>query len=318
MALAAEVSVERGDFSLSVVLEVAAGECLGLVGPSGAGKSTLLEALAGLVPEARGTIRLAGRELSKLGTHERRIGLLRQEPALFPHLSVAENLSYARPGRGLEPAQAMAARLGLGALLDARPAGLSGGQRQRVALGRLLLSDPDVLLLDEPFEGLEPPLRRELSELVLEELAARQLPAVAVAHHLDEVQALSGEIALLEHGQVLQVGPAAEIVRAPASVKVAELLGYRTFLPGTRAGECIGVHPGRARLGSHLELGVPVAGRLMTCRPSGARWLVELEVGEDGGRLAVELDSVPAAPGEVLGVTLLDPPRFGPDGRAIR
>src|SRR5581483_5800075 len=191
--LEAEVEVDRRDFRVEVALEVAAGERLALFGPSGAGKTTTLEVIAGLVTPRRGRIALGGRVLTQtwpprqaVPPWRRKVGLLRQDPALFPHLSVRQNLTYA-PGtasRGDEIGQ-IASRLGISGLLGDRPARLSGGQAHRVALGRLLLAHCDALLLDEPYTGLDASLRRDLTDLVRDLVAARQVPAVLVAHELD-------------------------------------------------------------------------------------------------------------------------------------
>ena len=249
------LSVERGGLQVAATFSVGAGERLGLFGPSGAGKSTVLETIAGLVASGRGSICLAGRELAGLAPHERRVGLLRQDPALFPHLSVAGNLAYARLDHLPGAIEELAGRLGLAELLGQRPARLSGGQRQRVALGRLLLAEPAALLLDEPFEGLDPALRRELTGLVQAEVAARGLPVVLVSHELADLQSFADRIALLDAGRILQIAPVEEIVRLPASRRAAELLGYRAFLPAGVPGELLGVHPDRLVPGRVPELG---------------------------------------------------------------
>ena len=132
------------------------------------------------------------------------------------------------PGTGREEIARIAERLGLAGMLDDRPARLSGGQAHRVALGRLLASRCDALLLDEPYTGLDAGLRRDLTELVREQVAARQVPSVLVAHELDAAQAFADRMAVLDRGQILQTGPPAEVVAAPAARRVAELVGYRS------------------------------------------------------------------------------------------
>jgi molybdate transport system ATP-binding protein len=148
--LEADVELDRRDFRLSAAFAVAAGERLALFGPSGAGKTTILEVIAGLQAPGRGTVVLGGRVLTRTAAPrrqvppwQRRVGLLRQDPALFPHLSVRQNLAYAAktrpgPGTGRDEITRIAERLGIGGLVDDRPARLSGGQAHRVALGRLL------------------------------------------------------------------------------------------------------------------------------------------------------------------------------------
>src|SRR6266704_5294213 len=184
--LEADVEVDRREFAVRAALSVAPGERLALFGPSGAGKTTLLEAIAGLVPPRRGRIALGGRMLTSTESPacfvppwQRRVGLLRQDPGLFPHLSVRDNLCYA-PGTdpsGAELEQ-VAGVLGISGLLSAMPARLSGGQAHRVALGRLLLAHREALLLDEPYSGLDASLRRVLTELVVELVSARSVPAM--------------------------------------------------------------------------------------------------------------------------------------------
>ena len=226
--LEADVEVDRREFSVSAALSVAAGERLALFGPSGAGKTTLLEAIAGLVSPRRGQITLGGRVLTSttppgcfVPPWRRRVGLLRQDPALFPHLSVRDNLCYAPGTDRSGPELALVAEtLGISGLLSAMPARLSGGQAHRVALGRLLLAHCEALLLDEPYTGLDASLRRVLTELVVELVGQRSVPAMLVAHELAEAQAFADRLAILDRGRLLQVGAPDEVVLRPASRRV--------------------------------------------------------------------------------------------------
>jgi molybdate transport system ATP-binding protein len=320
--LNADVEVDRRDFTVRVAFAVAPGERLALFGPSGAGKTTILEVIAGLVPPRRGTVQLGGRVLTRteaprraVPPWRRKVGLLRQDPALFPHLSVRQNLTYGpgAAGRGDEIGQ-IASRLGIGGLLGDRPARLSGGQAHRVALGRLLLAHCDALLLDEPYTGLDASLRRDLTELVRNLVAARRVPAVLVAHELDAAQAFADRLAVLDHGQILQEGPPSEVVTAPSSRRVAELVGYQSFMPRPATpGAVAGVHPERVAVGAQPDRGLVLAGRVRSCRPAGAGWEAAIEV--DGTVLTVRLPDQPDT-GQVK-VTLLDPPYFGPDGARL-
>jgi molybdate transport system ATP-binding protein len=306
------------------VFQVAPGERLALFGPSGAGKTTILETVAGLVPRARGRVVLAGRVLTQtraprraVPPWRRRVGLLRQDPGLFPHLTVRQNLAYA-PGADPTGAQtaAIAGQLGIGALLDARPARLSGGQAHRVALGRLLLAHCDALLLDEPYSGLDGGLRRVLTDLVCSLVTARQVPAVLVAHELADAQAFADRLAVLDQGQILQVGAPSDVVLQPASRRVAELVGYRSFVPLTGPQDGVaGVHPQRVAVGAHPGRGVVLAGPVLACRPSGAGWEADIEA--RGAVLSCHLADRPAAEEGQLSITLLDPPCFGPDGALL-
>jgi ABC-type sulfate/molybdate transport systems ATPase subunit len=330
--LEADVEVDRRDFRVAASLLVPPGERLALFGPSGAGKTTLLETIAGLIRPRAGRILLAGRLLTSTSPPvtavppwRRRVGLLRQHPAIFPHLSVRDNLRYAAARQPESAATEMAATLGVAHLLDAMPAALSGGEKHRVALGRALLARCDALLLDEPFSGLDVPLRRALTEAVLGFLARRQLPAILVSHELADAQAFASRLAVLDDGRVLQAGPPEEIVSRPASRRVAELAGYLSFVPaGQQAGAdgagfrrqlVAGIHPERVLPGAHPGRGLVLNGTVLASRPAGAGWEAKLAV--PGGRVIGRLPERPGPPGTALRVTVLDPPLFGPDGRAV-
>ncbi len=319
--LEADVEVDRREFRLQVAFRVAAGERLALFGPSGAGKTTVLEAIAGLVPPRRGSVVLGGRVLTRterprcaVPPWRRRVGLLRQDPALFPHLTVRQNLGYA-PGAAArrDELDSIAARLGLSGLLDARPARLSGGQAHRVALGRLLLSHCDALLLDEPYTGLDAALRRDLTGMVRDLVSARGVPAVLVAHELAEAQAFADRLAVLDQGEILQAGSPSEVVTRPARRRVAELVGYQGFVPV--AGGVAAVHPERVVTGAHPGRGLVLSGQLRSCRPAGPAWEADIEV--HGTVLPVRLpDRLEPGPGQLM-LTVLDPPLFGPDGAPL-
>ena len=322
--LEVDVEVDRRDLTVRGAFQVAPGERLALFGPSGAGKTTILETVAGLVPHARGHVVLAGRVLTQtqaprraVPPWRRRVGLLRQDPGLFPHLTVRQNLAYA-PGAdpsGQETV-AIAAQLGIGQLLDARPARLSGGQAHRAALGRLLLAHCDALLLDEPYSGLDDALRRVLTDLVRSLVAAREVPAVLVAHELADAQAFADRLAVLDQGRILQVGTPDEVVLEPVTRRVAELVGYRSFVPVTGPdGSVAGVHPERVAVGAHPGRGVVLAGPVVAFRPSGAGWEADIEA--RGAVLYCHLADRPATGGAELEITLLDPPFFGPDGALL-
>jgi len=323
--LDADVEVDRREFTVCATLRVAPGERLALFGPSGAGKTTLLEAIAGLVRPRRARVELGGRVLTSTESPgacfvppwQRRVGLLRQDPGLFPHLSVRGNLRYA-PGvdpSGRELAQ-VAEVLGLSGLLSAMPARLSGGQAHRVALGRLLLAHCEALLLDEPYTGLDASLRRVLTELVIELTGARSVPAVLVAHELAEAQAFADRLAILDRGRLLQVGAPDEVVLRPASRRVAELVGYLGFVTRREQdGAVAGIHPERVVAGAHPGHGVVLAGVVAGGRPAGAGWEADLRVGDEN--VVCRLRERHAEAGGELVVTAIDPPWFGPDGAAI-
>jgi ABC-type sulfate/molybdate transport systems ATPase subunit len=323
--LDADVEVDRRDFTVRAAVQVAAGERVALFGPSGAGKTTLLEVVAGLVVPRRGRVVLGDRVLTSTAPPvravppwQRRVGLLRQDPGLFPHLSVRGNLTYARSARSQDPTgqelAEVAATLGIAGLLDAFPAALSGGQQHRVALGRLLLAHCDTLLLDEPYTGLDASLRRSLTELVVSLVTARDVPAVLVAHELADAQAFADRLAVLDRGELLQIGPPDQVVLRPASRRVAELVGYLGFVPDESGAVVAGVHPERTVAGAHPERGVVLTGTVLATRPAGAGWEADLRVRDTG--VTARLLSRPEPDRGQLVVTVLDPPWFGPDGQA--
>ena len=251
--LTADVEVDRRDFTVRASLTVAAGERVALFGPSGAGKTTVLETIAGLVWPRRGLVELGGRVLTSTGSPavevppwQRRVGLLRQDPGLFPHLPVRANLLYARSAAGAELAT-IARQLGIDELLPVMPARLSGGQRHRVALGRLLLAHCDALLLDEPFASLDETLRRALTVLVKDLSSERKVPSVLVTHQLSDAQAFADRLLVMDQGYVLQAGAPDEVVLRPATRRVAELVGYLGFVPAAADG---GGHGSRRPAGS--------------------------------------------------------------------
>ncbi|HTZ94608.1 MAG TPA: ABC transporter ATP-binding protein [Streptosporangiaceae bacterium] len=323
--LKADVEVDRRDFTVRAAIEVGPGERLALFGPSGAGKTTLLETIAGLVQPASGLIELAGRTLTRTAAPkvavpawQRQVGLLRQDPGLFPHLSVRDNLAYARATgrRGAELA-GLADALGIGDFLDSMPSRLSGGQQHRAALGRLLLAHCHVLLLDEPYSGLDAVLRRTLTSLVVRLVTERGVPAVLVAHELADAQAFANRLAVLDRGAVLQIGAPDEVVLRPAVMRVAELVGYLGFAPvGGLPGTVAGIHPDRVVAGAHAARGLVLTGTIAASRPAGAAFEVDLQCAENAV-VTARLADRPGAEGAILTVTALDPPCFGPDGSAV-
>jgi ABC-type sulfate/molybdate transport systems ATPase subunit len=313
--LDADVEVDRREFTVRIALQVAPGERLALFGPSGAGKTTFLEVIAGLVLPRRGLIELGGRVLTSTAPPvravppwQRRVGLLRQDPGLFPHLSVRDNLCYA-PSASPTDAElsSLAALLGIDSLLAAMPARLSGGQAHRVALGRLLLAHCDALLLDEPYTGLDASLRRTLTHLVGSLVAERSIPAILVTHELADAQAFADRLAVLDRGELLQVGAPDEVVLRPASRRVAELVGYLGFVPSEDT--VAGVHPERVIPGSFADRGLVLTGTVTACRPAGAGWEADLRIGE--AVITCRLADRPPASGALITVTALDPPYFG-------
>ncbi|PIE11987.1 MAG: ABC transporter ATP-binding protein [Rhodobacterales bacterium] len=197
------LSVYRaGTLLASLDARIAPGDVLTVMGPSGSGKSTLLAAITGTLAPAfqtKGRVFLNGRDISALPPERRRIGLLFQEPLLFPHLNVGSNLAFGLPAGGSrsERRQRIEAALedvGLNGFVSRDPATLSGGQAARVALLRALLSEPEALLLDEPFSGLDQALRDRIRELVFTRAAQRGLPVLLVTHDRADADAAGGRV----------------------------------------------------------------------------------------------------------------------------
>ncbi|MEW2385970.1 ABC transporter ATP-binding protein [Micromonospora sp. NPDC047707] len=248
-----------------VDLTVARGELLVVLGPSGAGKSTVLRVVAGLEPVTAGRVRIAGRDVTSDRPGRRNVSMVFQSYALFPHLTVAENIAFGLEVRDTpravarERARAAAETVGCAGLLDRRPGQLSGGERQRVALARALVREPDVFLLDEPLSNLDLALRVEMrAELraLHDRLGATM---VHVTHDQTEALVLADRIAVLRDGRVEQVGSPDEIWRAPASTFVARFVGSpaMNLLPAD----------GPVRPAGDAPPGVPAGGLQIGFRP---------------------------------------------------
>ncbi len=219
----------------SVSLTVAEGELLTLLGPNGSGKTTLLRAIAGFEPPSSGAVRLKGASLEGVAPHRRSIGLLFQDPALFPHRSVYENIAYApllarKPiGTVRDEVADLSRLLGLERLLDRAPDQLSGGERQRVALARTLAARPSLVLLDEPFASVDYEVRGLLNAEFRRALAARGTAAIHVTHDREEGLFLGDRVALLFDGSLEALGEPAEVFAHPPSARVARFLGYNVL-----------------------------------------------------------------------------------------
>lgn len=195
-----QVTVRVGSFHLGPVsFEIPEGEWWGLSGPSGSGKTKLLETIAGLVPCQSGEIWLAGADQTLAPPERRAIGFVYQDSLLFPHLSVRENIAFARRGEA-DPQRLLelAAELQIDALLDRRPRQVSGGERQRVALARALYRQPRILLLDEPLSALDNELREQTVDLLRRVHARHRFTTLHTAHREDELLAVDGRLHLRE------------------------------------------------------------------------------------------------------------------------
>ena len=214
-----------------VNLTVEDGEFLTLLGPSGCGKSTLLRLIAGLEPPSQGEIIIGGRNMNKIASGDRNIAMVFQSYALYPHMTVADNISTALKLRKFTPeaisqrVQEVANKLELTHLLKRKPGQLSGGQRQRVALARALVREPDVFLLDEPLSNLDALLREQVRAELKQLFKSQQKPVVYVTHDQTEAMTLSSKVAVLYDGLVQQLDPPNRIYTHPANQFVAGFVG---------------------------------------------------------------------------------------------
>ncbi|MBN8874221.1 MAG: ABC transporter ATP-binding protein [Rhodospirillales bacterium] len=219
-------------------LDVAEGEFISLLGPSGCGKTTLLRILAGLLTADAGRVTLAGRELGRLPPHKRNVGVVFQNYALFPHLTVAENIGFGLRARRVPKPEA-AARVARGLemirlthLADRPVTQLSGGQQQRVAMARALAVNPALILLDEPLSALDRKLRETMQVELRTLLRALRMTAIFVTHDQEEALALSDRIAVMNAGRIEQLDAPRAIYDRPASPFVLDFVGLSTTLSG--------------------------------------------------------------------------------------
>jgi ABC-type sugar transport system ATPase subunit len=249
-----------------VSLEIADGEFVALLGPSGCGKSTILRCLAGLEAATAGEILIGDRRVNDLPPGERDVAMVFQNYALYPHLTVRENLEFPLRMRRLAPraraerVDAVSRRLEIGALLDRLPASLSGGQRQRVALGRAMVREPAVFLLDEPLSNLDAALRVQLRGELLALHAALRATMVYVTHDQVEALTMGQRLVLLDGGRVQQVGTPAQVYGRPVNTFVARFVGT----PGMNliAGDPQAPHLTLGIRPEHVTLVSPEAGDL--------------------------------------------------------
>jgi ABC-type Fe3+/spermidine/putrescine transport system ATPase subunit len=221
-----------------VSLSVGKGELVTLLGPSGCGKTTILRIIAGFVRPTSGRVHIAGLDVSGLPPHRRRVGLVFQNYALFPHLTVGENIAFGLRMRGLARDLARTRitevlnRVRLAERIDAYPRQLSGGQQQRVALARALVIEPDVLLLDEPFGALDRELRQHMQGEMRRLQRSYGISTLLVTHDQEEALLLSDRIAVMNAGAIEQTGAAADVFERPQTRFVAEFMGRANLLVG--------------------------------------------------------------------------------------
>ena len=220
-------------------LEIEQGEFFSLLGPSGCGKSTTLRMLAGFVKPTTGNILVHGRDVTNLPPEARDIGIVFQNYAIFPHMTVFDNIAFGLVERKLDRAEikrkvdAALAEVGMTGFEDRYERELSGGQKQRVALARVLVIEPEILLLDEPLSALDKKMREEMKFWIKNIQKSVGITTIYVTHDQSEALTMSDRIAVMDQGRVLQIGTPVEIYEQPASRFIAEFIGESNLLHGT-------------------------------------------------------------------------------------
>ncbi len=328
-------------------LAVADGEFLVLLGPSGCGKTTALRCVAGLEEPTAGTIRIGAREVTRLAPGARDVAMVFQNYALYPHLAVRHNLSFALEMRRIPRLEItrrvadVAARLGLTELLDRRPGELSGGQRQRVALGRAMVRNPAVFLLDEPLSNLDAQLRGELRAELLALHRSLGATMLYVTHDQVEAMTMGERIAVLHEGRLRQVGAPRDVYERPADTFVARFIGSPgmnifdaaradggrgVLIGGSLTVETdvtvdgafqVGVRPEHVALRARGRGAGQGEGHVRIVEPLGAETLVHLDVGTT--RLVARMRGLRApAVGDRVGVRIDAGDLHVFDGRGVR
>jgi putative spermidine/putrescine transport system ATP-binding protein len=290
-----------------VDLEIEAGEFFTLLGPSGSGKTTTLRLIAGFERPDEGRVELGGRDVSDTPPYARNVNTVFQDYALFPHMTIAENVGYGLRVRGVPRKERQTRvdevlrRMRLPDIGKRKPVQLSGGQRQRVALARALVNRPEVLLLDEPLGALDLKLRQEMQIFLKSLQQALAITFVYVTHDQDEALTMSDRLAVFDQGRIEQIGAPAEVYERPANAFVAGFVGVSNVVE--RDGKRFAVRPEKIRMteagaepasGSHAETGrirdVVYAGMV-------TRFLVELD---GGGELQVVRQNLETSSAEAL------------------
>jgi putative spermidine/putrescine transport system ATP-binding protein len=301
----------------NVTLDIKAGEMVALLGPSGCGKTTLLRIIAGFIRQSEGTVMVGGDAIDALPPHRRNIGIVFQNYALFPHMSVADNIAYGLAARG-ESRAAQAARVSemldlvkLAPMADRYPRQLSGGQQQRIALARALAMRPAILLLDEPFAALDKNLRLDMQIEIKSIQRLAGTTTIIVTHDQEEALSMADRVAVLSQGKLEQFAPATQVYDAPTSFFVNTFVGASNVLDGVA--ETVTGDRATIRLGDGSTISAPAApglrehARVKLCiRPE------HLVFAEGAG----DLDGTVAL-GMPLGSSVVHEVRLG-DGTAIK
>ncbi|WP_019122086.1 ABC transporter ATP-binding protein [Brevibacillus massiliensis] len=308
-----------------LTLSVEKGEFLTLLGPSGCGKTTTLRIVAGLEEADRGTVWIAGKDVTAIPASERNIGMVFQSYALFPNLSALENIMFGLEmkrvpkERARQRAMELVERVGLAGQERKLPDQLSGGQQQRVALARALAVEPQVLLLDEPLSALDAKIRESLRDLLKELQRDLGVTTIFVTHDQDEALALSDRIAVMDAGRIIQLDTPYQVYRNPVNRFAAEFIGTFNFLSGTadvngtiRFGASVlhtahpvtpgpvtvGVRPESIKLADGQQTGNLLEGRIAAIKLHGS--IIRLQCRVEEAELSVDLLNDQASDG--LGV----------------
>jgi iron(III) transport system ATP-binding protein len=319
-----------------VSLDVADGELFTLLGPSGCGKTTLLRLIAGFYAVDGGEIRFGERRVDGLAPYDRNIGMVFQNYALWPHMTVRGNVTYGLRLRKLATAEverrlaAGLAKVNLTGLEERYPGQLSGGQQQRVALARALVLNPDILLLDEPLSNLDAKIRVQVRSEIRTLQQDLGITTIYVTHDQEEALSLSDRVAVMRDGRVQQVAPPKTLYERPVNRFVADFVGTNNFIAGVckeRAGDDVVVETALGPLRARPAVGIPAGERcVLAIRPENLS--LETAAGNtvDGRvRLAAYLGNtlrydVDTASGVVLKVDVRDPWHHDvlPVGRPVR
>jgi ABC-type sugar transport system ATPase subunit len=308
-----------------VSLDIPDGELMVLVGPSGSGKSTVLRLIAGLEQPTSGRVSIGGRDVTGLPPQGRDLAMVFQSYALYPHLSVRDNLSFGLRMRRVAPAEIeprivqAAELLGIEGLLDRKPSQLSGGQRQRVALGRAIVREPQAFLLDEPLSNLDPGLRFDTRTQLARLHRRLKATMVYVTHDQEEAMTLGTAIAVMKDGAVEQTGRPMAVFDRPSNTFVAQFLGSPAMNllrgavapaleslapPDRRADVLFGIRPHDIAIGSPEEAEVDARGVVETVESLGSARIVHIAAGDPERvvvRVVVPRDAR-VAPDETVGL----------------
>jgi molybdate transport system ATP-binding protein len=318
--LEADIQLRLSRLDLDAAFTVAKGEVLALLGPNGSGKSTTLRALAGLLPLAGGRVVLEGTVFEdparriKVAPEKRPISMMFQDYLLFPHLSALENVAFGLRCRGTdkktarEKAAQTLERLGLSAAAEAKPGAMSGGQQQRVAMARALVTDPRLLLLDEPLAALDVSIKTSVRRLLRDVLRQSSAANILVTHDVLDAVALSDRMIVIENGAIVQTGTPAEVTARPRSSYVADLTGVN-LLKGMARGTMLELDGG-GRLtcagpatGPTMAVIAPAVVAVSRQQPEGKErnsWQGKISaVDLMGDRVRVHIDGTPAITAEV-------------------